>query len=162
MKSHVVACFHVCDYKFENVKTICSHVYYDLDCVACVSLNMVKYSFLVKMYVQYFFIFQIINFYDLFCFLLLTHSLLSSPLCFWPTYFLEGYICIYNVYRIYMDTWLVGHSVDRKFQCCGKLARPGSAQLPLHYVSYHLFIPPYFIDTHTRTRRVMLGEIVCV
>lgn len=71
------------------------------------------------------------------------------------------YMVIYTVY-MHIDMSLVGHSVDRKFQCCGKLAWLSSAQLPLHYVSYHLFMPPYFIDTHTPACRVMLGEIVCV
>lgn len=42
----------------------------------------------------------------------------------------------------------------------------GSAQLPLHYVSYHLFMPPYFIDTHTHHMQGHLRKdcviVICV
>lgn len=65
-----------------------------------------------------------------------------------------------------IQTWLLGDIVLTASSSVVKSwpgsARLSSAQLPLHYVSHHLFMPQYFIDIHTPACRVMLGEIMCV
>lgn len=77
--------------------------------------------------------------------------------------FLErGLVAIHtHTHSEYVLSW-TGLAVNRKLQCSGRLARLCSALLPLHYVSYHLFIPPYFIDIHTSACRCMLWEVMCV
>lgn len=58
-------------------------------------------------------------------------------------------IYAYIMYTVYTPDWL-----DVLLTGSSSVVESwlGSVQLPHHYVSYHLFIPPYFIDTHTLGR----------